>query len=73
MLKRELREWEAADHVQTMAMTGFLLESEPAKFSDLLKRLRAGEQEVAALEAAYRETLEELERRWVRWMLARRQ
>jgi hypothetical protein len=72
MLKRELREWEAADHVQTMAMAGFLLESEPAKFLDLLKRLKAGDQEVAALEDAYRVTLDELEQRWVRWMLARR-
>jgi hypothetical protein len=72
MLKRELRDWDAADHVQTMAMAGFLLESEPAKFLDLLKRLKGGDQEVAALEDAYRVTLDELEQRWVRWMLARR-
>ena len=72
MLKRELREWEAADHVQTMAMAGFLLESEPAKFLDLLKRLKAGDQEVAALEDAFCVKLDELEQRWVRWMLTRR-
>lgn len=72
MLKRELRDWEAADHVQTMAMAGFLFESEPAKFLDLLKRLKEGAQEVAALEETYRGKLEELEQRWVRWMLARR-
>jgi hypothetical protein len=72
MLKRELREWEATDHVQTMAMAGFLLESEPVKFLDLLKRLKAGDQEVAALEDAYRVKVDELEQRWVRWMLARR-
>ena len=72
MLKRELREWEAADHVQTMAMAGFLLESDPTKFLDLLKRLKTGDQQVAALEDSYRVNLDELEQRWVRWMLARR-
>ncbi|HMC11026.1 MAG TPA: hypothetical protein VKH44_07035 [Pirellulaceae bacterium] len=72
MMKRELHDWEPADHVQTMATAAFLLESEPAKFLDLAKRLKSGDQQVAALEDAYRTQLDELEQRCTRWLLARR-
>ena len=57
---------------QTMAMAAYLLESAPAKFLELLKRLRGGEHEDSALEEAYRMTLEELEQRYGRWILARK-
>jgi hypothetical protein len=69
--KRELRDWEAADHVQSMAMVAFLLESEPAKFLDLIRRLKGGDDESAAVEGAYRAKLGELEERFARWLLAR--
>ena len=47
-------------------MAAFLLESEPAKFLKLLKRLRGGEEQAAALEESYKATLEELEQRLAR-------
>jgi len=72
MMTRELRDWEALDHVQTMAMAAFLLESEPARFLKLLKRLRSGEEPVGALEETYKATTEELEQRCAKWLLARR-
>jgi hypothetical protein len=70
MVKRELRDWEAADHEQSMAMVAFLVETEPAKFLDLLRRLKSGDNEAAALEGAYRAKREELEERFSRWLLA---
>jgi hypothetical protein len=72
MVQRELRDWEPEDHFQTMAMATYLLEAEPAKFLDLVRRLRSGDQDVAALEDAYRVTQGELEQRFTRWLLARR-
>lgn len=72
MIKRELRDWEAQDHVQTMAAAAFLLESEQAKFLKLLKRLRDREDQTAALEEAYKATLDELQDRCAKWLLARR-
>ena len=72
MMQRELRDWEHEDHVQTMAMVAFLLETEPAKFLDLARRLKSGDEEVEALEDAYRVKLDELEQRFTRWLLARR-
>jgi len=72
MMKRELRDWEAEDHVQTMAMVAFLLETEPAKFLDLTRRLKGGDDTVAALEDVYRVKLDDLEQRCTRWLLARR-
>jgi len=71
-MKRELRDWQPQDHVQTTAMAAFLLESEPSSFLDLVKRLNGREQEAAALEAAYRTSLDDLEQRYSPWLLARR-
>lgn len=68
-LGRELRDWEPGDHVQSMSMAAFLLESEPAKFLDYLRRLGAGELQAEALESALKCGLAELEDRWVRWLL----
>ena len=53
-------------------MVAFLLETEPAKFLDLARRLKSGNEEVEALEDAYRVKLDELEQRFTRWRLARR-
>jgi hypothetical protein len=71
MVARELRDWEARDHVQTMAAAAFLLDSEPARFLKLLRRLRGGEPETAALEETYRGTLEEIDQRFAKWLAAR--
>jgi hypothetical protein len=72
MVNRELRDWEPADHFQTMAMVAFLLETEPAKFLDMIQRLKSGIDQVAAMEDAYRAKLDELEQRWTRRLLERR-
>jgi len=72
MMKRELRDWEADDHVQTMAMAAFLLESDPPRFLDLARRLKNGDDTLPALEDAYRARLDDLEQRCTRWLLARR-
>lgn len=72
MLGRELREWQPADYVQTLAMTAFLVESEPAKFLDFNERLAAGDDPQTALEQAYRRPLAELEQRCTKWLIARR-
>jgi len=70
--KRELRDWEPDDHMQTMAMAAFLLESEPARFLDYVRRLKTGADEGAALEDAYRARPDDLDQRFTRWLLARR-
>lgn len=70
--KRELRDWEPPDHMQTMAMAAFLIETEPARFINFVQRLRRGEDEGAALEDAYRASPDELDQRFARWLLARR-
>jgi hypothetical protein len=72
IMRRELRDWEPDDHFQTMSMAAFLLESEPAKFHALIRRLTNGESDVAALENAYRVSLDDLAQQWARWLLARR-
>jgi hypothetical protein len=71
MMKRELSEWEWEDHVQTMAMAAFLLESEPLRFLDLIRRLKAGDNLTPALESAYRATTDELDQNCTRWLVAR--
>jgi hypothetical protein len=72
MFKRELVDWEAADHIQTMSMAAFLFESEPAKFLGYLKRLRGDEQELTALEEAYGASPDEVEQRWGRWVTTKK-
>jgi hypothetical protein len=72
MMSRELRDWEPQDHVQTTATAAFLLESEPAKFLKLLKRLRDREDQAAALEETYKANLDDLQDRCAKWLLARR-
>jgi hypothetical protein len=72
MFKRELIDWEAPDHVQTMSMVVFLFESEPAKFLAYLKRLRNREEPLEALEGAYNSSLTDLEERWTRWVVKKR-
>jgi hypothetical protein len=72
MIKRELHDWQPQDYVQTMATAAFLIESEPAKFLKLLKRLRDGEEQIAALEEAYKATLDDVQERCAKWLLARR-
>jgi hypothetical protein len=71
MMSRELRDWEWEDHVQTTAAAAFLLESEPAKFLKLLKRLRDREDPAAALEETYKGTLDDLQDRCAKWLAKR--
>jgi hypothetical protein len=72
LLQLHLRDWEPRDHVQTMSMAAFLLESEPASFLAYVRQLAHGEDSQAALERAYRGPSSELEARWLRWLLAKR-
>lgn len=69
---RELRDWEWLDHVQTLAMTAFLLETQPSRFLELVRRLRMGEALEPALTTAYRRSTTELAQQCSRWLLARR-
>ena len=55
-----------------MGMVAFLLESETAKFLEFTRKLAAGNDQVTALESAYRLKTEELAERCSRWLLARR-
>jgi hypothetical protein len=72
IFQSELRDWREEHHVQSMAMAAFLLEAEPGKFLDFCKRLAARDDASLALEAAYRTTITELEKRWSEWIIARR-
>jgi hypothetical protein len=49
-----------------------LLEAQPLRFLELVRRLRAGESLEPALTAAYRHSLSELATQCSRWLLARR-
>jgi len=69
---RELRDWKPADYFQTMAMVAFLLESDPAKFADFVRRVAAGQLDAGALEDAYQAPPEKLELNFSRWLIARR-
>ena len=72
MIKRELRDWKPNDYIQALAMATFLVEAEPAKFLDLVKKLAAGEDQVTALEETYRCKLDDFDLRCTKWLLARR-
>jgi hypothetical protein len=72
LLDRELRDFEPADYAQSQALVAFLLESEPQRFLDFVRRLHADEPRATALEEAYTEKLDDLELRSRRWLLARR-
>jgi len=72
VIRRELRDWEPNDYVQTLGMVAFLLEAESAKFIDFARKLAAGEDQLAALEDTFRLKLDELSERCTRWLAARR-
>jgi hypothetical protein len=71
LLGRELRDFEPADYFQSLAMVAFLLESQPAKFLSFAEQLKSAETMQAALEAAYGDSLADLESAGAKW-LARR-
>ncbi len=71
LLARELRDFEAADYAQSLAMTAFLFEDQPAKFLAFVERLARGEQVQAALEEAYGESAGDLESDWLKWLSRR--
>jgi len=70
LFRRELRDWQPNDYVQSMTMTAYLLESEPRKFVDFTRRLAAEEKDASALEAAYQSPLDKLELNCARWLVA---
>ena len=55
-----------------LATPNRLLESQPARFVDYLRRLKADEPSAAAMASAYGAPIEELESQWLRWLLARK-
>jgi hypothetical protein len=71
LLARELRDFETSDYVQSLAMTAFLFEDQPAKFISFVERLAQGEPAMAALEESYGQTASDLEAACSKW-LARR-
>jgi len=71
LLTRELRDFETADYIQSLAMTAYLLEDQPAKFVSFVERVAQGEASTAALEAAYAQPAGALEAACTKW-LARR-
>jgi hypothetical protein len=72
MANRELRDWQPTDHYQSLAMAAFLLESEPARFLDLLIQLKRSVDSSTAIEHAYRATASDLNPRLKQWLLNRK-
>lgn len=71
VFQAELRDWRDEHHFQTMSMVAFLLESEPRKFMEYLKRLNDQEVGGEALESAYSTSIADLEKRWADWIISR--
>ena len=53
LLTRELRDFEPADYTQSLGMVAFLLDSQPARFLEFVRLLKAGTPCAAAMEQAY--------------------
>lgn len=69
-MKRDLADWDARDYLQTFGMVTFLIQSEPKKFLSLTRKLRAGAEEVAAIEEAYGKPIAKLEPDCTKWLIA---
>jgi hypothetical protein len=69
MIGRDLRDFEPADYTQSMGMVAFLLDTEPAKFLDLLRLLKAGQECQTALEETYGKDLAELGQASAKWLI----
>jgi hypothetical protein len=68
MIQRELRDYEGADYFQSMGMVAFLLDSEPAKFLEFLRLLKAGTECQPALEEAYGKDLATIGQASAKWL-----
>jgi len=69
-MKRELRDYDARDYLQTFGMVAFLLQSDPQKFLALTRKLRTGLAEEKALEESYAMAIPALEAACVKWLAA---
>jgi hypothetical protein len=68
MVRRDLRDFEPGDYPQSMGMVAFLLDSEPAKFLELLRLIKGGDDCQSALEAAYAKDLVALAQSGSKWL-----
>jgi hypothetical protein len=68
MIKRELRDFEPGDYPQSLGMVAFLLDSEPAKFLQLVRLIRQGKDCQAALEEAYGKDLAAVAQACAKWL-----
>jgi len=66
--KRELRDWDARDYLQSFGMVAYLLQSDPKKFLELTRKLRAGLEEDKALEESYAMPQAALETACTKWL-----
>jgi hypothetical protein len=71
-LPRALRDYDAVDYCQSLALVAFLLHSDSRRFLDFCRRLKAREACEGALAAAYQQPLPDLELEASRWLLARK-
>ena len=69
-MKRELKDWDVRDYLQTFGMVTFLIQTEPKKFLSFTRRLRSGTDETEALEAAYEKKIAKLEAECTKWLIA---
>jgi hypothetical protein len=68
-MNRDLRDYDVRDYLQTFGMVSFLIQSEPKKFLQYTRNLRAGQEDAKALETAYGKTLAQLEPECAKWIV----
>lgn len=71
MFPKLLRDYQAEDHLTAYAMVAFLIQYQPRKFLDFIQETKSGMGSAEALEAAYGETIPELQQRWVKALKGR--
>lgn len=67
--KRELRDWDAVDYLQTFGMTAYLFSQAPKKFLAYIRLLRERRPPEEALVAAYEKPVEELDAACLKWIV----
>jgi len=65
----DLQDYGPVDHVQSYAMTAFLLQSDPQKFLDMTELMAGGTEPAAAIAKAYGKPIEELQQVWLQWLV----
>jgi hypothetical protein len=69
MIGRELRDFEAGDYFQSMGMVAFLLDSEPVKFLEFLRLIKAEKECQSALEEAYGKDMNAISQASAKWLV----